>query len=105
MKSTEITVKSNKEDLGNVDVEVFESYAEAVEFFGKEPPEGKTGSDVVLAMINAQHKADVTNAFRVSKTRGVKPMTALREKVKSDPAAKAKLEELLAALGLPSNLG
>jgi hypothetical protein len=104
MKIVETEVKSNKENLGIVPVETFDTYDEACSFFSKDAPEGKSGADIALGMINAQHKANVTNAFRVSKTRGVSPMTALKEKVKSDPGAKAQLEALLAALGLPSKL-
>jgi hypothetical protein len=106
MKKVEIEVKSNKENLGNVDVEQFESIEEAVAFLAKDAnaEKGETGESVALGLINSQYKANVTNAFRVSKTRGVSPMTALREKIKSDPNAKAQLEALLVALNLPSKL-
>src|SRR5512139_720588 len=105
MKKLEVEVKSNKENLGSVDVEQFENIQEAIDFFQKEAgAEAKpdAGTVAALALINAQYKANVTNAYRVSKTRTVTPMTALKDKISKDPEARKKFEALLASFDIPA---
>jgi hypothetical protein len=111
MKLVSVSVKSNKEDLGNVDVQTFDNIQEAVDFFQaeivKSDPEAKAdaGAVAALALINSQYKANVTNAYRVSKTRTTSPITALREKIKTaDKSTKDKIAAFLESLDLPSNL-
>jgi hypothetical protein len=115
MKTQNVEVTSKDTTLGTINVEEFEAVAEAVDFFQKQAdaeakeskrePKADAGNIKVLGLINSQHRANITNAERVRLTRGVSPMKALRDKVKSDPNAKAQLEALLLSLGLPSNLG
>lgn len=109
MKTINVEVSSKDTVLGTINVQEFESIAEAVSFFdaaikatGEKTDE--TGEIKALGLINSQHRANVTNGERVRLTRGVSPMKALRDKVKTDPAARAALEQLLLSLGLPAKL-
>jgi hypothetical protein len=108
MKIVETEVNSNKVLLGKVNVEEFETIQEAADFFQKEAGKDASesaGASEILKMVNAQYKANVTNAFRVANTRTEKPMTALRNKIKTgDAATKMKIAAFLESLGLPSNL-
>lgn len=109
-----VEVKSKDTTVGTVNVQKFETLQEAVDFFqaeeieeaksAKREPNPNYGVTETLSLINSQHRANVTNAERVAKTRGVSPMKALRDKIKADPNAKAKLEALLLSLDLPANL-
>jgi len=114
MKTINVEVSSKDTVLGTINVEEFESYNEAVEFFqaqevkdaaeGKREAESDFGSKKALGLINSQHRANVTNGERVRLTRGVSPIKALRDKIKSDPQAKAALEALLLQFNLPAKL-
>jgi len=108
MKIVETEVNSNKVLLGKVNVENFETIQEAVDFFQKDAGEGAgdgAGAKEALKLINAQYNAKVTNAFRVANTKTEKPLTALRNKIKTgDAATKMKIAAFLESLNLPSNL-
>ena len=105
MKTINVEVSSKDTVLGTINVQEFESIEEAVKFFDEQlEDKEKTGTEKVLTLINSQHRANVTNAERVRLTRGVSPMKALREKVKSDPKAKAALEALLAQFNITAKL-
>lgn len=104
MKVNDITVKGTvngvKKDLGTVKVEEFETYLEAVNYFESQPDNAGNGEKDVLAMINAQHKTDICNAFRVKQLRGPNPLKLLKEKAQKSPEAAAKVAALLAELGI-----
>ncbi len=102
MKTINVEVSSKDTVLGTINVEEFESVSEAVQYF--ESKEAGKGEEKALGLINSQHRANVTNGERVRLTRGVSPMKALRDKIKSDPAAKAALEALLLQFNLPAKL-
>ena len=113
MKTVEVGVRSNKEDLGSVNVEQFDSLAEAADFYQAEAVKSQTeekpaadnaGELRALELINQQHKANVTNAYRASKTRSQSPITILRNALASKPELKNDLEALLKAHDLPTNL-
>ena len=102
MKQTTVEVRSNKVKLGEIDVPTFESLTEAVAFFQKEAgAEAKedAGEQAALALLNSQYKSNLSNAFRVSKTRTKSSISLLREAAKSNPNAKAKIQDLLKDLG------
>jgi hypothetical protein len=108
MKTVNVPVKSNKEDLGSVNVNEFETLEEAVVFFQKEAGEGAAegaGAIEALKLLNAQYKAGVTNAYRVSKTRTASPITLLKAKLKTaDKSMQEKFAAFLESVGLPSDL-
>jgi hypothetical protein len=110
MKILNVEVKSKDQVLGTINVQEFDDLEEAVSFFvaaeteGDDAAKSSAGYKKALGLINAQHRANVTNAERVRLTRGVSPITALRDAIKTNPAIKASLEALLAQYNLPTNL-
>lgn len=100
-RTIEVEVKSDKKLLTKINVEQFDSIAEAIAFLNGET-EGK-GEEEVLRMINVTFRTGKTNAERVRLTRGVSPMKALKERVKADPKAKSMLESLLAEFGIDAS--
>ena len=83
-------------------VEKFSSIDEATDFFNTVDAETgevqPVGVDEVLDLINSAHRADRMNQARAKHARPKSAFTQLREKAKTDPAAKAKIEALLAEL-------
>lgn len=114
MKVENVSVKSKDVDLGTCNVEVFESYDEAVSYFEakeaaaaaeqKREPKAGYGKERVMELMNSQHRANICNAFRVAKTRGENPITALKNAMKDNPQLKESLSALLAQYGLPGNI-
>lgn len=87
MKQEKIEVKSKGKVIGEVVVPEFENVAEAI----KTLTEAK-----VLALVNRQHKADLTNEFRASKTRTKSPQAQLAALAKTNPAIQEEIAKLLA---------
>jgi hypothetical protein len=107
MKINSTEVKSDNKLLATIDVEEFESIQESVDFYNTKlegTDDAGKGAEQVLGLINAQHKARVTNAVRVEKTREVNPITSLKQKIKADPAARARLQALLSEFGISGEL-
>jgi hypothetical protein len=114
MKLLNVSVKSKDTDLGNCNVQEFETVAEAVEFFQaqevsaaaeqKRDAKDGFGTTRVLDLINSQHRANICNAFRVSKTRGENPITALKAAMKDNPDVKNSLMALLSQYGITGKL-
>lgn len=103
----DVEVKSGDKVVANIKIEKFDTISEAVKFyndkFANTEDAGK-GEETVLALINAQHKAKTANAKRVEMTKEVSPLTTLKARIKSDPNAKKRLEELLAEFGIEGTL-
>lgn len=105
-RTSEVKGKKDGETvvLGMCEYEEFQSIPEAIQFLASVDGNGQevpgSGEKNALSLINAGHKTKKCNAFRIEKTRGISPMKQLREKVKSDPAAKAKLDALMKELGV-----
>ena len=104
MKVQNVSVKSKEQVVDNVDVEEFESYPEAVEFFTSVDAEGKTltdGDAITLGFINKMHRTNKCNVARQNATQTAKSgFAALRRAAKADPAVAERLQDLLGDLGL-----
>ena len=80
LKTETHQVKSKEEVVATVDVEVFETYDEAVDFFAS--PD-KAGEVVILELINRMHKTQKCNKSRQESTQTAKSaMVALRRRAK-----------------------
>jgi hypothetical protein len=116
MKNLDVTVKSKDVVLGNVEVQEFETAAEAIAFFqaieneaaakANPPREADQGygEKRVLELANSQHRQNICNAFRVAKTRGETPIAVIKNAVKGNKDFKDSLAALLAQYNLPANL-
>ena len=96
MKFENVDVKSNKKTVANVDVEIFENLEEATEHF-QDDAKSIDGDEIVLGLVNRQHKTDVTNKARLDATRPLTLNKAIRQAAKNDPDA---VRAALAQLGL-----
>lgn len=96
MQTETIEVKSKGEVVDTIEVNQFDSMDEALQELGDE--------NKVLDLINRQYKSDLTNAARSAKTRSASPLTVLKRKADSDPETKAKLNSILAELGIEGQL-
>jgi len=88
MKKEKISVKSKGVEVGVVDVEQFDTLAEASQFF--------KGDATCLLLVNRQHKTDKTNEFRASLTRTASPTARLAKLAKTNPAAEKEIAALIA---------
>lgn len=98
-----VEIKSGGEIVDTIDISQFTDIATAVEFFNDAEAETPVdGEEECLKLINQQYKANEMNAARAAKTRSVSPMNRLRDVIKSNPDAAAKLNALLAELDIGS---
>tara|TARA_R100001086_G_scaffold138902_1_gene72801 strand:- start:71 stop:406 length:336 start_codon:yes stop_codon:yes gene_type:complete len=100
---TGVEIKSSGKVVSTIDIEQFELYQDAVDFFTEEDDDGnvtRDGKNVVLELVNSTHRANRMNTERASKTRSASPINQLRKKVKDDPNALEKVNALLSELDL-----
>lgn len=114
MQVENIEVRSKGVVVGRVDIQKFDSIAEAINHFqaeentaaaaGNRPAVPNQGEMDVLGLVNSQHRANLANAKRVELTRGVSPLKALRERLKSgDAKAKTLIMSVLAELDIEAD--
>jgi len=89
MEKKTVDVKSKGEVIGKVVVNIYANMGEA---------EKDLGAKKTLEMINAQHKANVTNEYRASKTMSKSATAQLKTLGDKDPKIKAQIDGLLAKL-------
>lgn len=88
--------------LGTIDVPLYETITEAINAF--EAEEAGKGEFNVLALINAQVRANMSNKFRVEQIRGTNVYKVLKDRASKSPDAAKKLAELLAELGIEGDI-
>lgn len=92
MQTETVEVKSKGEIVDTIEISQFDSIDEALQELG--------GEEKVLELVNRQYKSDLTNAARSAKTRSASPLTVLKRKAEADPAARDKINAVLAELGI-----
>ena len=91
MREVEKEVKSKGDVIGRIKVPQFDNVGEAVKFFKEEPK--------VIAFINRQYMADMTNEFRAANTRTASPIARLSRLAKTNPDLAAKIDKLIERYG------
>ena len=82
-------------------VQIFDDFEEASDFFhkvGEGEDDGKIlvdGDEAILALVNSAHRANCMNKARAEHARPKSVFTKLRQHIKTDASAKARLEQLL----------
>lgn len=94
MKVETVQVKSGGEVVDTVDVEQFDSIAEAIESLGE---------STVLGLVNRMHKTDASNRARVAAIDSSKANAMARIGRRLDKLSPAELKAKLAELGIDVN--
>ena len=89
-------------DVKQIIVQIFEDHDEAANHFHKVGDEGDDdgkvlvdGNEATLSLINSAHRANCMNKARAEHSRPKSVFTKLRNHIKTDASAKARLEQLL----------
>lgn len=86
----EVEVKSGKKTVAVIDIEIFESIAEAVDFFETD--------EKVIALINRAHKQSKSNTARTSSVAAARtPFEAIKRLSKTDDNVLSQLQSILDA--------
>lgn len=88
--------KKRKIKVAEISVEQYQTLDEVLKFT-------KTSKDAeaeIILCVNRMKMTDAMNSARADAVRDVNPITQLKRKMKADPLALAKVQELMAQLGI-----